>query len=351
LLDSSSTRIPVELGSITGVTTESEISPVTASASSAGSARVVFSEEFTTGLHHQDTQPVEERAWLVRPSGPFPYGDGTLRTSSAGLVVESGGLHPETGDPAFAYVSAQVGTDDHLKWSALVRGSARRGFPGFDTTASTATTCSATLSVRTFGTESHPFGSAVTDADADPRLAAGALITADIESGVVFDFLLTNTATYALYERLARPGTDRAAFSYAVPVGRRDKDAWHELAIRYDRSEGVVRWLADGTEVLSVDRIGYRCLDRRLLTIDHGGREEPAAPQQLTVGIAMLVQLDAAGPDGRGLTRLSDQNYLDPRQGGSAPQRFVDERGLVENRLWGQGVRIAARRITVSTEG
>jgi hypothetical protein len=333
------------------VTTESDLSLATTGASSAGQSRVVFIDEFTSGLRHQGTEPAENRAWLVRPSGPFPFGDGTVHTSSAGLVVESGDINPETGDPAFAKVSSQAGTDDHLKWSALVRGSAPRGFPGFDTTTSAATTCAATLSVRTFGTGSHPFGSAVVDADSDPRLAAGALIMADIESGVIFDFLLTNTAVYALYDRLAKPGTDRAAFSYAVPIGTREPDAWHDLAIRYDRTQGSVHWLLDGNEVLSVDKIGYRCLDRRLLTIDHGRREEAAAPQQLTVGLAMLVQLDASGPDGRSLVRLSDQTYLDPGQDGPEPQRFVDEQGLVENRLWGQGIRIAARRIEVSTQG
>ena len=131
-------------------------------------------------------------------------------------------------------------------------------------------------------------------------------------------------------------------------VGTREPDAWHDLAIRYDRIENSVHWFLDGNEVLSVGKIGYRCLDRRLLRIDHGGREEAAAPRQLTVGLGMLVQLDASGPDGRSLVRLSDQTYHDPSRDGSVPQRFVDERGLVENRLWGQGIRIAARRVEVS---
>jgi hypothetical protein len=270
------------------------------------SSREMFRDEFTTGLRHD----APDAPWSLRPAGPLAHGDGTMRATSDGLTVESGGTHPTTGLPAFTWL-AEPGQDDHIKWSVFARGTAPHGFPGFPV--DQVLTCAAVMSARTFGTAEHPFGDAVDDPDADPRLAAAALIVADIESRTIFDFLLTNTAVYAFYERLG-------GFSYAVPVAHRTPSAWHDLAVRYDRPAGVVQWWVDGAAVLTVERIGQRCLDPRYLVLDHGGAADPVAPRQLTVGMGMLTLLDATGPDGGGLTR----------------------------RLWGQGVRMAVRRIAVS---
>ncbi|ADP79375.1 DUF6081 family protein [Pseudofrankia inefficax] len=301
--------------------------------------REVFVDEFAAGL---------ATAWTLRPVGPFPSGDGTVRPTADGLVVESSGAHPDTGEPAFAYATGPGRENDHLKWNALVGRPAGSGFPGFDTPPGATLTGSASLRVRTFGTAGHPFGDAVTDASTDLRLAAGALILADVESGLVFDFLLTGGAVYAFYERLARPGATHASFSYAVPVATRRPEDWSALSISYDPSRGAVRWAVDGAEVLVVDRLGFRALDRRHLVLDHGGREQPAAPRQLTLGLGLFSLLDAAGADGRGLVRLSAEGCFDPRRGAPAPQRFVDELGETSNRLFGQGAALTVRRAAVT---
>jgi Family of unknown function (DUF6081) len=300
------------------------------------SGQRIFFDDFSRGLRAAD--------WSVRPVGEFPCGDGTVRSGPDGLTVEPTGAHPVTGEPAFAYATGPGGPNDHLKWTALVRRPGAHGIPGFAVGDGETLTVSAVLSVRTFGTADHPFGPDV--APADLRLAAGALIVVDLETGMIFDFLLTNSAIYAFYERLPRPGADHAAFSYAVPVLRRDSpEQVHELAVRY--TPGTATWLADGTDMLTVRQIGRRCLPRDKLVLDHGGPERAALPRQLSMGLGLFALLDAAGPGGHGLVRLSAEQYVDPDRGEPAPQRFFDEQGMVENRLWGQGARLTVRQVSV----
>jgi hypothetical protein len=300
------------------------------------SSQRIFFDDFADGMNTDD--------WRVRPVGEFPRGDGTVRPGPDGLVVEPAGVHPVTGEPAFAHATGPGGPNDHLKWAALVSRRGAHGIPGFAVAEGETLTASAVLSVRTFGTAGHPFGSAA--AQADVRLAAGALIVADLETGMIFDFLLTSSTVYAFYERLPRPGAGHAAFSCAVPVARGDApDRSYELAVRY--APGVATWLVNGAEVLTVDRIGHRCLPRERLVLDHGGPEQAVVPRQLTVGLGMFALLDAAGPDGRGLVRLSGERYFDPARGEPSAQRFFDEHGLLKNRLWGQGVRMTVSRVSM----
>lgn len=200
-----------------------------------------------------------------------------------------------------------------------------------------------------FGAACHPFGAAVRDPDTDPRLAAGAFIAIDPETGVVCDFTLTNGRVYALYERLPRQGSARSAFTYVVPVADRVPDQKHELAISYCRGSATVTWWLDGVRVLQVDELGRRVLDREFLAIDHGGVDEDVAPQQFTFGLAMFTLLEAAGSDGRGLVRLAPEpDAYAPVRDGTSPS-FVDESGAVESRVWGQGLRMHVRRFEVST--
>jgi pyridoxamine 5'-phosphate oxidase family protein len=146
----------------------------------------------------------------------------------------------------------------------------------------------------------------VTDPRRDLRLGAAVLICVDGESGIVFDFIITDGRLFAVYERLAFPGTAYAAFSYVVPVADRDPGDVHELTVRYDAADGVARWLVEGAEVLSVDRIGLRVLDPSHLRRDNGLPEQAAAPRQLNCGL-----------------------------------------GLFTDQIWGQGVRLDARRFEV----
>jgi hypothetical protein len=259
----------------------------------------IFRDEFTDGLRYTGA----DSPWLLRPAGPLPHGDGVIRPTPTGLEVSSAGTHPRTGAPAFTYL-AEPGQDDHIKWSTFARGTAQ--VPGFP--ADGPLTLGAVLTARTFGTEDHPFGDAVSDADSDFRLAAAALIVADVGTGLICDFLVTNTAIHAFYERLG-------SFSYAVPIARRAPQDWHDLAVHYDPAAGSLQWTVDGVPALTVRAIGERCLAEEFLAFDHGGPADPVVPRQLTVGLGMLCQLDD----------LADR----------------------QQRLWGQGVRLSARRITV----
>ncbi len=101
----------------------------------------------------------------------------------------------------------------------------------------------------------------------------------------------------------------------------------------------------------SVDRVGHLPADRSHLILDHGGTQEPVSPRQLSCGIGMFTLLDADGPDGRGLVKLSDRPgyYVDPDRGAPHRQRFLDEAGSPANRLWGQGVQLQVGRVGVSS--
>lgn len=298
----------------------------------------------------------ENAKWSLSATGALPYGDGRPTTSASGLTVVPTGTDPVTGRPAFAFTSGQesaggVGDWDHLKWYAVANHRAATGVTGFDAVPGQVLTCRTRLASRTTGADRHPFGAAVGNAQDDLRLGAGAMSVIDFETNLVFDFFVTNERVYAFYERLPRPGSTYAAFSYALPVATRQPGQQHDLAIAYDRAAGKAVWKADGREVLSVDDLGHVPADRSHLVLDHGGTEETVAPRQLSCGIGMFTLLDAEGPDGRGLVELSDRPdyYFDPDRGAPRPARFLDEESLPGNRLWGQGVKLQVGSLAVAS--
>jgi hypothetical protein len=126
-----------------------------------------------------------------------------------------------------------------------------------------------------------------------------ALITLDRESGLVFDIVVTPEQVLAVYERLG-------VFSYAVPVAERSPDDWHRARIAYEPAAGTVRWWLDGRQVLTHDRLGRRLYGAGPVH-DSGAASDPAAPRQLVAGL-----------------------------------------GLLARKVHGQGVRLAARRLTVT---
>jgi hypothetical protein len=264
---------------------------------------VLFDDDFRTGFR---TDGPDAR-WQLRPIGGLPGGDGRVACSAEGLAVVPTGIEEETGRPCFAELP-QPGPTAHLRWAALVDRSSAHGFPGFDAEPGRLLVVEACLAAQAYGLDRHPAGDAVVDPRSDVRLATAALITLDRESGVVFDLMLTDGALHAVYERLPRPGVEGAIFSYAVPVGSRHRHQEHACCIVYDPAAGRVAWWVDGAEVLTLDRLGRRALDAGFLVHDNGGPDEPAAPRQLAVGL-----------------------------------------GLMADQAWGQGVRLAARRVTVGT--
>jgi hypothetical protein len=299
--------------------------------------------------------------WFHFSAGVYVGDDGVATTGRDGLRVVPTGTHPATGEPAFTRTISQESDNgfglpgglDHVKWLVYMNHAASSGFPGFDAEPGRELSCSATISGRTYGTQGHPFGAGVANANDDPRLAAAALSTIDYETSMVFDFVLTNERIYASYQRLpfARTATNNyAAFSFMVPVGNRTPADRHRLRIAYDRAAGTVRWLVNGREVHRVSRIGLR-LDRAYMTLDHGGVEARVAPRQLDCGMGMLTLLDAYRPTDIGLVRVSDLPYFyfNPDLGEPEPELFIDNLSLRQNRLFGQGAEIRVRRYRVSS--
>ncbi|MFE3879343.1 DUF6081 family protein [Kitasatospora sp. NPDC059146] len=333
----------------------------TAEPDAAGSAarrRVLWRDNFANGF---STDGPGAR-WAFLPFGPTIGRDGVATTDRRGLTVVSGATNPGTGEPAFAMTvgpndpSGFPGSMDHVKWLAYPNHQAASGVLGFDAEPDTELSGEAVLSASSYGMAGHPFGAAVLDPADDLRLAAPAMPVQDLETGVAFDFFLTDRGIYAGYERLPhnRPQLgDYAAFLYAVPVARRCPSESHLLRISYDRSRGLATWYLDGREVFRVDRIGYRLpAGRRHMLLDHGGTEQLVAPRQLAFGLGMFNILDAAraGRPGSGLVRLTPEadHYLDPAVDTPAPQRFVDDAALPGSRLWGQGTALRVGGFTVS---
>lgn len=116
-----------------------------------------------------------------------------------------------------------------------------------------------------------------------------------MQSWMVFDFLITNTHVYALYERLPfgrTPQNNYASFTYVIPVLlREDADERHVLRIELrNRSEAV--WSVGGKEVFKVSEIGRR-LPEMEMALDHGGDEEIVRPMQLAPGFGRFTLVDA----------------------------------------------------------
>ncbi|MFD8571788.1 DUF6081 family protein [Streptomyces sp. NPDC059639] len=194
-------------------------------------------------------QPWDEAArearWRVRPLPWLSGGDGRATTGPTGLTVESGPVAPLRGESAFTQPPAEHdGAAAHLRWAAFARPAAGRS-PGD----AALLRARSSLSAEMLGTHRHPAGDG-------PHCAMAAMIFVDLESGMAFDFALTNSTVWALYERLPRPGAAHGSFAYAIPVGERAPADRHECAVDVDRHSGSVRWLLDGTEVFAVHTVG-----------------------------------------------------------------------------------------------
>lgn len=297
--------------------------------------------------------------WSRFAYGTFVANDGaeTTRTGE-GLRVSARGMS-STGLPAFTLSLSQDSTTgvpgefDHVKWLVYMNHQASSGYPGFDALSNQELRCETWISGRTYGTERHPFSNAGISSD-DLRLAAFAQNTIDYETGMVFDFFITNTTVYAIYERLpfARTAANRyAAFTYALPVAQRASlTEQHHVQIAYDRSQGVVRWILNGVEVFRVSQLGRRLPDPRYMILDHGGVEQQVSMRQLNCGMGMFTLLDGAPYNHPGLVRLnSDPSfYFWTGHGDLTPVWFRDEKGLPENRLFGQGAELRVQRYNVS---
>jgi hypothetical protein len=311
----------------------------------------VFADNFQNGFDTSSTGK-----WQLWPAPGMPSGDGIPSTDANGLHVIPSGTDPATGNPAFAFTTAQqtaggAGDRDHTKWLSFANHNSTAGFAGYDTPANGRWTCDANLSVTTRKTEANPFGANVTDPQSDLRLANGAMVVADLETGVLMDFHVTNNTVYAWYERLRYPNTTYSAFAYAVPVATISKGASLNYQIQLDNSRARATWKINGIPVYSVTDLGARPTDRSHLVTDHGGTDQTVAPRQLLCGLGTFTIMDGAGQDGRGLVQLDTTPgyYYAPPAGQPTPQTFVDTASPASSRLWGQGAEISSSYLTITT--
>lgn len=310
-----------------------------------------FDGEFVVGT--------PDARWSYFALGPWASDDGIATTSSDGLRVVAKGKHPTTGEPAYSLTLPQEkagggppGQFDHCKWLIFANHMASTGVPGFDAVRGQELASEVLLTGRTFGTQGHPFGAAVSNPEDDLRLAMCGQNMIDLETGLVFDCMFSNERVYALYERLTfarTPQRNYAAFTYAVPLARRTPESTHEVKIAYDRAAGVVRWVLDGKEVFRIDRVGRR-IDPKWLLVDHGGEEEDVEMRQLNFGMGLFTLLDGF-QGGRGLVRLSgDPSYYAlPKAKAKAAAGFVDEQSQPGSRLFGQGAELRVQQYVISS--
>lgn len=288
--------------------------------------------------------------WTYFSAPGFTGNDAQESTSAQGLLVSAPQFSvtvPQESGP-----TSHPGGFDHVKWLAYTNR-LNGAVPGFAAPAGKDLIATANISARMFGVNGHPFGSAVSNPDLDGRLAAAAMNGADFESWLVFDHFITNKRLYAVYERLpfGRPQMGNyASFTFMIPLADRQPSHEHELSVVYNRSAGTVRWLVDGDEKFRVDRIGH-LIDRKYMTLDHGGVEEDVSPKQLAFGMGLFTLLDGRLPGGQALVKLSTAPdfYFDPAVGQPKPQTFFDEQSADASRLFGQGGELRVRDFTVTT--
>ncbi|KOU63457.1 hypothetical protein ADK57_21555 [Streptomyces sp. MMG1533] len=248
----------------------------------------LFREDFTGGLVTEGPGA----PWRLRPVDGLAEGDGVVRGGPDGLVVVPSATHPRTGRPAFTEPKPgpNGGAPHHLRWGAFTTGGTAGARGGFAAVPGELLSVTAEMGLRGFGLGSHPYDD-VAEPTADTGLGTGGLISVDLETGIIFDFFLTHSRLYAVYERLAlQPDAAFASFTYVVPVADRTPDQLHRLEVCYDAAAATAHWKADGETVLSVDRIGFRALDARWLRRDNGGREEPVQPRGLSFGLGLFLE-------------------------------------------------------------
>lgn len=236
---------------------------------------LLFYDDFAEGLRVRDPQTRPDGPWALRPAGPLLQGDGTVRPTPVGLVVEPTGTDPVTGRPAF--VTPEGGAVDHLRWAAFGPAVATGGG---------VLTVAATLSAELFGAGADEVSE-----------GAGALVVLDRESGVIMDFALTARTVWALYGRVPGPDGARGGFTYTVPLVSRTASETHRCALVVDAATGTVHWLLDGVDAFSVPRLGLALPGPVRPDFRAPGPLEPVRPAGLTPGLALI----ADAPHGQGV--------------------------------------------------
>lgn len=228
---------------------------------------------------------------------------------------------------------------DHVKWLYWANGTSLAGYPGIDTQPGHVNECSAKVGGSITGTQSNPFGVKANS----PNLGMFGVTAGDFETNMIFDFVVTNDAFYALYERLpfVRSQTyNYASFTYLINVGNRRESDTHELKVSYDASSNSVDWYINGKKVYTVNRIGRYIGTSEYPAIDRGGADEDVKLRQFACGIGAFTLLDGYEKTlQKGLVKLNpaDGYYQNPKNPKKTLE-WIDEESKDGSRIWGQGV-------------
>jgi hypothetical protein len=237
------------------------------------------------------------------------------------------------------YTLTTTGINDHPKVLMYISAVNKdTGFPGFKVPDEGEFYYGAKISVETFGTEKNPFNAPASDF----RLSSGGMVTIDFDTFMVYDFLITPTKAYVLYERLPfdRKVKDPVAFfTYVLPVCEIQQGAKHHYKLSYNRSKYQVHYYIDGKRVFAVNEFGRRLpkdYDDFLQFKDLPGSGNPdnlqlvISNQRLT-GIGLFTMLDGRMRYGRELVNIHDP-ILEPSK-----------------KVFGQGGKIVVSDIVIGT--
>lgn len=313
---------------------------------------ILFEENFESGF--EAGSPEENKKWYYMSMGPISMSlDAYDVDSENGLRVRPKGKNKKTGEAAFTVTADQkLGQVDHIKWSALANHMTPSGMPGFITSPGKKISFEAVMGGRTYGNEGHPFGDAVSDPQSDLRLGDAVLMVMAPEYMIVFDFFITNTKIYAIYERgrsMGHADADDEAYSFGIPVADRRPEDIHKLRITYDPDKNDVAWFVDDKEVYRAEHVGM-LIDRAYMYIDNGGTAREVKSNYFQSGLALFTLLDGAR-EGVGLVNLTGADiYCNPQKGEPEKAAFVDPESKESSRIFGQGAELFCRRFTVYYE-
>lgn len=306
----------------------------------------------TTNFYTADFTTFPASDFTVFSFGPFAANDGTIVANGDGSITV-------VANPFNLTVpQSQFGLLDHTKSLRYYKKPA-------PVAKNQAVTCTMRASFQGYGTQNHPFGSNVVNAQSDPRLALGALNGISFSTWVASDIYMTNQTIGAIKERLPVGRTDLAngtmgnysATSYIFELAARVPSDIHTLQIVYDRHAPTptIYHYIDGNLFYTDTALGYPLPSTggQFMAINHGGVPTFVEPTEWRCGFSLLTFLDGAltpnptfSADFLPLVQLSAgfpvPYYYDTLStdalGDPIPNpTFFDPSSLPSSRLFGQG--------------
>lgn len=333
--------------------------------------KILFRDDFSDGF--DPSSPYSPFYWFTvqNPDGSYFVADDT-----SNIVAEKGSLQ------LFSVPFTKTRPDglDHTKALTFVDGAFQAPDAGELVVSTVLSSQQTGNSLLPDLYKARPLNNVVgvSNANSDPRPAWGALNFVDFATMMVFDFVITNEDIYALYERLpflrtewGGPGPNYLAFTHLIPLGKRNQvnpgQDYTSLAIKYNKSEGYVRWMINGQEMFRVNRIGFP-LERKYRVLQNSTSEssdigpELVVPQSLSAGFGNFSLMDAYAPQNPGqlsntaLLNLTLNRYFPynnpvvTSQTGEAIQSEYIAPYSPEMAIWGQGNILRLRYLEVSVE-